>query len=135
MTAAIKDRNTIKAQNPRLRRVPVQANVKIFAGTLVVAATDGYAEPGTAATGKRILGVSQEYVDNTGGADGDKFVHVESGVFGFVNDGADALAQADIDNDVYITDDITVCKTSTGKSKAGKLAFIEGTTVFVDTSR
>ena len=110
----------------------VAANVKIFKGSLV-ALVGGYAAPGATATGRVAVGRAKDTVDNLGGAAGAKNVETEEGIFGWVNDGADAFAQADVGAAAYITDDQTVSKTATGKSQAGKLYSLEGGVAWVRT--
>lgn len=110
----------------------VAANVKIWKGSLV-ALNGGYAAPGATATGRVAMGRAKETVDNLGGAAGAKMIETEEGIFGWINDGADAFVQADVGSDAYITDDQTVCKTATGKSKAGKLYSLEGGVAWVRT--
>lgn len=135
MAALTKERDT--KQMLDCERSPlawkVAANVKIWKGSLV-ANVAGYAAPGATATGRVCVGRAKETVDNLGGAAGAKMVETEEGIFGWVNDGADAFAQADVGiADAYITDDQTVSKTATGKSKAGKLYSLENGFAWVRT--
>jgi len=51
--------------------LPVRANARIRQGALVMV-SGGYAEEAGPGTGRIALGVAQETVDNTGGADGAK---------------------------------------------------------------
>lgn len=59
-------------------------------------------------------------------------VEIKKGVFLYQNASADALSNADIGKDCYISDTTTVCKTATGKSKAGKVFAVEDAGVWVD---
>jgi len=103
-------------------------------GTLVVVDA-GYAAPGRTALNLRVVGRAEETVDNTGGANGAVSVLVRRGVFKFDNDPADAITQADLWADCFITDDQTVCRTngSNTKSRAGRVVDIEPDGVWVDT--
>src|SRR6516165_2928731 len=127
-----------------LIQYPIKASTKIYQGGIVVSDA-GYAAPGRTATGLKTLGVLWRVVppatssgssltalgitggdaDNSSGAAGAFMVEVRRGTFKFVNDGSDPVAQADLPISVYITDDQTVCKTATGKSKAGTALFID----------
>ena len=63
------DRNT-PYQDGELIPVPVAASAKCFAGGMAVANATGYAAPGSTALNLTYLGRFEEFVDNTGGADG-----------------------------------------------------------------
>jgi hypothetical protein len=103
--------------------IPVKAGAKIYAGALV-ALLGGYAKQGVTATGLIAVGVAEEDVDNTSGADGALSVRVRQGVFAMNNSsGGDAIAQANVGADCYIVDDNTVALTSgsSTRSRAGKV--------------
>lgn len=108
------------------------AAVKIYQGSLVVIRA-GYARPGATATGDIAVGRATKTVDNSAGAAGDLWIEVDSGIFKWANDTGDALAQADVGAEVYVTDDQTVSKTATGKSVAGKLYQVDSDGVWVKT--
>ncbi|WP_337869814.1 hypothetical protein [Meiothermus sp.] len=114
--------------------VPVKANTRVFQGTLVVSDA-GYAAPGRAALNLRVIGRADETGDNIGGANGAISVLVRRGVFKFDNDVGDAITQADLWADCFITDDQTVCRTNGGntKSRAGRIIDLEPDGVWVDT--
>lgn len=125
--ALVADRNT-PMQDGELIPVPVAANIKIYAGALVAANATGFATPGAAAATLTYLGRADEYVDNTGGADGAKTVLVRCGkAFKFKNLGADAVTQADFGRPCYIADDETVAKTNANGARS-----LAGTVVGVD---
>lgn len=111
--------------------LPVKANAVIRQGSLVMVA-GGYAEEAGPGTGKVALGVAQETVDNTGGADGAKEVLVRRGVFRFENDPADPVGPTELGKDVYATGPNTVGKTGTGRSKAGRALKVEPDYVWVE---
>ena len=128
------DRNT-PMKDGQLVVVPVAANAVIYAGALVVADANGYAAPGSTATGLTYLGRAEEQVDNTGGANGDKTVEVRRGkAFKFKNDGADPVTQASLGGVCYIVDDDTVAATDgTGtRSAAGTVVGIDSDGVWVE---
>ena len=111
-----------------------KGSTTIYGGGIVVAAADGYAKPGLTATGLVVLGVAAHDSVNAG-ADGAKKVRCvgSRGVpdgkkryFRFKNaTGDDACGQAEIGRDIYILDDNTMTKTSSGRSIGGKLREIE----------
>jgi len=116
------DRDT-KRMDGVLVPYPVAADTKIYAGGMVCANTNGYAVPGADTAGYRLLGVAQEYVDNTGGGDGDKEVLVRRiGVFEFKTSGA---SQADVGAVVFVADDETVAKSTTNSVYAGKIVKVD----------
>lgn len=126
------DRNT-PMQDGELIGVPVASNAKIYAGALVVANATGYAAPGSAAFNLVYLGRAEEFVDNTGGADGAKTALVRRGkAFKFKNSAADAVTQAELGRACYVADDETVAKTSGGaRSVAGIVVGVESDGVWV----
>lgn len=127
------DRNT-PFKDGELTLVPVAANAKVYAGALVVANAAGYGAPGSVATTHTYLGRADEFVDNTGGADGAKTVPVRIGkAFKWKNHGADPVTQASLGKDCYVVDDETVAATNGGntRSAAGKVFLVEADGVWV----
>lgn len=89
MTVATADRNT-PFKDGELIRVPVAANTKALAGTIACASATGFGTPGATATTLAYLGMFDEFVDNTGGADGAVTVGVRRNkAFKWANDGTD----------------------------------------------
>ena len=76
-------------------------------------------------------GVSEEYVDNSAGANAAKTVRVRRGVFEFATTGA---AISDVGKMVFATDDQTVAKNGTTNAVyVGRIyQFLSATSVFVD---
>jgi len=128
------DRNT-PHKDGELISVPVAANTKIFAGGIVAANATGYGTKGATATTLTYLGRSEEFVDNTGGADGDKTILVRRGkAFKWKNSAGDAVTQAELGKTCYIVDDDTVSKSNAGgntQSAAGKVVGIDSDGVWV----
>ncbi len=128
------DRHTPYTEG-RILAFPVAAGAVIHMGALVVANASGYIAPGSTATGLTYLGRADEAVDNSGGADGDKLVHVRRGVpFHWANSGADPVTQASLGKPAYIVDDETVASTDgTGtRSEAGIVVGIDDAGVWVE---
>lgn len=114
---------------------PVAAATKIFAGGLVCINAGGYATKGAVATTLKTVGIAEEQVDNSGGANGDKQVPVRRGLFRFKNSSAgDAIALADVGADCYVVDDETVAKTNgtSTRSVAGKIRDVDANGVWVE---
>lgn len=100
--------------------VPLKAAAKVWKGGLVcIDNTTGYGVAGSTAATLITIGIAMKSVDNTSGASGALSVDVYRGLFPFTNSGGDLIVQADFGKPVYVTDDQTVCHTSTGKSVAG----------------
>ncbi len=128
MAALTKDRNTPNKELGRSISLRMLANAHIFGGSQVCLGATGFAIPAAdVATGTKVIGVADEEVDNTGGADGDARVLVRKGVFGFVNDGN--VVQADIGADAMVEDDQTVTNaaTATNDKIAGTIDDIDDT--------
>lgn len=120
---------------PQPRSAQVAADVVIYGGALVVLNSSGYAAPGTAATGLVAYGVCPEgkSYDSTGLSAGDLVIpDLQTGIFGFKNKSGDEVTIAEIGDVCYISTDEEVCKTSTGKSVAGVVEFIEDSLVYVN---
>ncbi len=120
-------------QTPRrelgLISVKVKANAVILAGHIVVAGSTGFAEPGKTATGLTYLGIADETIDNTGGADGDVSILVRThAAFLLDNLGSDAVDQSLVGKKCYIHDSTTVCKTSATNTKSECGVVLEVTT-------
>jgi len=133
MAALAKDRNTVYKEGAELA-YKVAASTKIYAGSLVCLDASGYAVPGADTAGIVFVGVAQEYISNSSGADGDKVVRVRrKGAFELT--GA-SLAITDIGTAVFVSDDQTVAKSTTNSVACGKIAdFISATSVYVDIDR
>lgn len=126
-----KDRNTV-LQEGIVLVFPAAASAKVYAGGIGVLNATGYATKGSTAAGLKAVGRIEESVDNTGGTDGAVSIRIKRGVFKFKNSSSDALTRAEIFTDCYIEDDETVCKTATGKSKAGKVIDIDSDGVWIE---
>lgn len=114
---------------------PVAAATKLFAGGLVCINATGYATKGAVATTLKTVGIAEEQVDNSAGANGDKVVPVRRGLFRFKNSSAgDLIALADVNADCYVVDDETVAKTNGGstRSVAGKIRDVDANGVWVE---
>ena len=80
----------------------------------------------SATTGKVIVGVAQEQVQNSSTTAGKASVVVRKGVFKLANTG---VAQSNVGADAYALDDQTVGISSTGRSKAGAIVGFAGNNI------
>jgi hypothetical protein len=104
---------------PQTDRVKLAANAVVKKGYHLSISSSGYAAPFTAATGLKSGGIALEDADNTGGADGDLSVDVETMPTDMVNGTAgDALADSDAPCACYALDNQTVGKTSNGGTRS-----------------
>jgi hypothetical protein len=116
----------------------VKASTIIYAGG-IVEILSGVAKPATKGSGKKYVGVAKKTVDNSAGADGDLSVVVQRALtqngerlFAFDNDvDAGALAAGDVGASVYLIDDHTVSKTSTGATALGEMVRLAEAQVWV----
>jgi hypothetical protein len=87
----------------------VAAATKIEAGKIVAVGADGYAVEASDAAGLIVIGIADETVDNTDGADGAASVNVRrKKVFCLKNSATAAVTQASVGSNVYVEDDETV---------------------------
>ena len=128
MAALTSDRNTIAREGDILSG-PVAANVRIFAGALIMRAATGHPTPGATAVGAIGAGRADIGANNIGGSGGALAVDWRRGTFRFENlDSSDAITVADVGKLCFIVDDYTVAKTddNAARSPAG---VIEGSAV------
>lgn len=129
-------RNTPElAEGGKVIVLPVAANAVIFDGSLVALDAEGNAQAAAQAAGLTAAGRAEEYVDNTGGADGDKTVRVRRGVFVWDNTAtaANKVTAEHVLKDCYIEDDCTVTALADGSSKAGKVIAVTDDGIAVET--
>lgn len=135
MAALTSARNTIR-QDGKRRSVPLAANGKVYQGGLVqIVAASAFADKATATVANITIGMATSTVDNTGGANGDKSVEVDRGIFRFANSAAaDLIARTEIGKDVYVVDDQTVAKTNAANTRpvAGKCFDVDAQGVWVE---
>jgi len=118
MTAATADRNT-EMRDGQTIAVPVAAGQLIHIGVLVAANPNGLALEGKTEADLTYLGRSEQYVDNTAGADGAVTVQVRRGkAFKWANAADDAVTQASLGKPCFIEDNQTVAKTNGNNTRA-----------------
>jgi hypothetical protein len=114
---------------------PVAAGAVIHAGAMLTLSADGFAQPAATATGLRGIGIAQEAVDNTSGADGDRRVKVRRSCFLMKNSSAtDAIGLGNVGSLCYMVDDQTVAKTNgtSTRSPAGWVRDVDDAGVWVE---
>ena len=133
MAALTKDRNTLNKELGRAISVPLLANAIVFAGGMAARDATGFVVPASDTAGLKVIGWFDEGGDNTGGADGDLEVIVRKGVAGFNNDGGTVVDQADLGNEVFVSDDQTVEKIAgvANNIRAGTLDRLEDGQAFI----
>jgi hypothetical protein len=97
-------------------------------GAIVCLDSTGYAVPGSASTTLLTVGIAQES-KTAGSVDGDTQILVHIGVFKLLCDSA--FSQANVGSICYVVDDDTVSMTGTGRSIAGTVAAIDGSSAWV----
>lgn len=140
MTALAANKARKSLLNCALSRIPVgiplAASQKLYAGSLVSVNSSAYGKTATAAATDKVLGVSEELVDNSTGSAGDKTAkRIATGTFLFANSASsDLIALSDIGAWCYVVDDNTVAKTddSGARPKAGRIAGVDSSGVWVE---
>lgn len=130
MAVSANQLTTHKLSN-QTQRYPVAASTTIYDGTLVFGTAAGYADDDTATGANAFVGVACEYVDNSGGSAGDKTVLVRTNGRFLLN--GSSLAQANVNDVFYASDNYTVTGTSTNNSKIGRCKeYVSSTQVWVE---
>ena len=105
MAALTKDRDT-KRREGKWGEYPVLGSTKIYAGSQTCFDATGYLVPATDTAGLVYAGISRDYVDNSGGSDGDLYVRV------WIGDRVEmtiaGAAITDVGRPVWVVDDQTV---------------------------
>lgn len=127
--AALTDAILREAKHINKAELPVKAATKLLKGALIANGTDGLAVNATDAAGLRVFGIAYETVDNTGGADKDKYVIVDFDLrlaYSFSASGAD---ETWLNQKVYVIDNNTVALAGTVNSiVAGRCIKVESAT-------
>lgn len=112
----------------------VAASALIETGKLVALNAAGFAVPASDTVGLKVVGMAEETIDNSAGANGDKIVLVKrKKAFLFANDVTNAVTQAHLFTNVYVNDAYTVDSDGgTNDIVAGKCVGIETGGVWVE---
>jgi len=133
MAALTQDRQTPAKFIQRYKSIPVAANARIFRGAIVAVNAAGFAVPAADAVGLIIAGAggrAEDFVDNTGGANGAKSVRVSVGVFKYATT---TLTQAEVGDTAVALDDqtVTTVAAATNDIAVGKLEQVEPDGVWI----
>ena len=115
-------------------QLQLAASTKIYAGAMVAKNASGYAVPAADAANLVVMGRSEQYVDNSAGANGDETVLVRrKKTFKYKNSAAHPATIANIGSNLYVEDDETV-STSGGTNNivAGKCIGVDSDGVWVE---
>ena len=133
MTAINADRNSA-VRDGKFNGVKIAASTVIRAGVIVCANASGYAIEGIESATITCLGISEEYVDNSAGAAGDKRVIVSrQRAVKLENHATDPVTQASVGKSCYVADNQTVAATSNTNTRcvAGQVLSVESDGVWV----
>ena len=130
MSATTADRNTA-TKSTDLFSFPVEADAVIPLGVLVGGSSTGYAEDASSAS-LVILGISQERVVNTGGANAALDITVRRGRCFLANSSASPVTQAHIGQVVHAEDNQTVSAPGTSGPAVGVVESATSDGVWVD---
>jgi len=134
MAALTADRNTPQRDNKQFG-FGVAAATKLWAGSIACLNASGFLTKGAVATTLKTVGMVEETIDNTAGANGAVTGKVRRGLFRFANSAAgDLIALTDVGASCYIVDDQTVAKTngSSTRSVAGVIRSVDADGVWVE---
>jgi hypothetical protein len=130
------DRNTWR-KDGLLIPFLVAGGVKIYGGHMVAINEDGFAVPadtGSDTDSLAVTGVSDEFVDNSNGADGGAMVLVQRGAgFCLANSSASPVTQILVGRRCQVEDSVTVCADDTVRRIAGTVLEVspDGVWVFI----
>ncbi len=112
----------------------VAASTSLEAGKMAAVNATGYTVPAADAAGLKVIGMTEEAVDNSTGANGAKTVKIRrKKAFLFLNDGTNPVVQAHLFTNVYVKDAQTVSSNGgTNSIVAGKCIGIESAGVWVE---
>src|SRR5262245_256705 len=113
---------------------PVAAATLVPAGALAAIDASGTAKHASDPAPLRVVGVSQETVDNSGGSAADKSVTVKRGVFRFQNSADQPVAKDDVGKLCFVESNQAVGMSSTNFLVAGRVLDVDDDGVWVDTA-
>lgn len=114
--------------------LPVAAATALYAGVILAINAGGYVVQASDTANLRVIGRSEEDVDNTDGANGDLSVNARRGVFRYGNSATNAVTLAHVDQVCYVEDSVTVDSDGGVNSiKAGRVIAVDDDGVWVDT--
>ncbi|MDH3998235.1 MAG: hypothetical protein OET90_05295 [Desulfuromonadales bacterium] len=127
------DRNTA-CKDGLLMPFQIAAASLIEAGKLVAVNASGYLVAASDSAGLLVVGLADETVDNSSGADGEASANIRRNkAFKFGNDSGNPVTQAEVGDNVLVADDasVTVAAGSTNSIVAGKCLGVDSDGVWV----
>lgn len=115
--------------------MPVAASTRVYQGSMVALNTSGYLVKASADPTLRIVGVSEDEVNNSSGSAGDLTCKPQRGAYYFANSSStDAITDSDLGRYAYVVDDNTVARTSAygARPTAGRILGVDGNGVLVE---
>lgn len=111
----------------------VAAAAVIYFGATIAKNAAGYIVPASDTAGLKVIGIAQQFVDNTAGADGAATVLYTTGVVAELVNNAGAIVQAGKHTRCYAADDNSVTSKAASLEKivVGEVMKFTATTVFV----
>jgi len=126
--ALTEDRNT-PHKDGELLVLGMAATKKVFAGSLAATNATGYVLPAADAAGLTVVGMAEEQVDNSAGANGDLTVPIRrKKAFRFKNSAVNVVTVTDVGHPIYVEDDETVA------NAGGTNSIVAGICVGVDSA-
>jgi hypothetical protein len=131
--ALAKDRNT-PIKDGEILVVGMGATQKVYAGSMAAKNASGYIQPAADVAGLVVVGMADEQVDNSAGANGDLDISIRRKKgFIFKNSTTNAVTIAHLLTDIYVEDDETVASAGgTNSIVAGKCLAILDEGVLVE---
>ena len=131
--AALTESKEVPEKDGIIHAAPMAVDI-IYRGALVVYNAAGYLAPASGASGEIFAGVAEEEVDNSAGSAGDEVCrYKKEGIY--LLEGA-GLAQGDVGEQVYASDDQTITKTAGTNAPVGKIVeYVSATQVWVKLDR
>lgn len=133
MAALTKDRNTRQKAGGSARTGTrgVAANAVIYLGAIIAKNAAGYVVAATDAAAVQIIGIAQQKVDNTGGANGAKTVKYATGIEAELVNASGAITVANLGRGCYVADDQSVTTRAVSVNKVYVGVVQEFTTTLV----
>lgn len=125
MTALATDRRK-ETKVIGLKAYPVAAATLIYDGSMVCLNASGFAVPGADVANYTCVGMADLRVDNSTGANGDKWIQIKAPII--AKFAATSITQAMVGKTMYVKDDQTFDDTSTNLVMAGVLVDYESAT-------
>jgi hypothetical protein len=131
---AVTANQLIRRRDASKKAYPVAASTIIYQGTMVFINGDGYADDDTNSGANKFGGIAIAKADNSAGSNGDVWVEVwDDGEFYLTGAG---LAQTNVSDKIYASDNYTATLTASGNTYIGRISeYVSSTVVVVDVKK